>query len=379
MLHETAAGTAVGHMLPVASALSGVEALARSEAYRPPFSSGSDVLALVAEIAERVGRLSLIQERDAGLRLRRINRIRTIQGTLAIEGGGLTMAQVTAILEGRRVLAPPREIQEARNALAAYDRLSTWRPQRDSDLLQAHGLLMEALMDRPGSWRSGDVGVMAGESVVHVAPPAHRVPGLMADLIGWLGRAEEHPLIASSVFHYELEFIHPFADGNGRIGRLWQTLILSRWRALFADLPVETLVHAHQDAYYRAIADSTEAASATPFVLFMLTMIRAALDDLDGMAGETPPAAVETEQVAEQVTEQVRRLLAALGDDTCSTATLMQRLGLRHRPTFLYDYLRPALDAGAVAMTDPDHPRSPRQRYRLTPAGRQLLETRPQE
>jgi Fic family protein len=129
-----------------------------------------------------------------------------------------------------------------------------------------------ALMDRPARWRSGDVGVMAGESAVHVAPSAHRVPGLMAELLGWLGRAEEHPLIASSVVHYELEFIHPFADGNGRIGRLWQTLILSRWRGLFADLPVETLVHAHQDAYYRAIAESTEAASATPFVLFMLTM-----------------------------------------------------------------------------------------------------------
>lgn len=127
-------------------------------------------------------------------------------------------------------------------------------------------------MDRPARWRSGDVGVMAGESAVHVAPSAHRVPGLMAELLGWLGRAEEHPLIASSVVHYELEFIHPFADGNGRIGRLWQTLILSRWRGLFADLPVETLVHAHQDAYYRAIAESTEAASATPFVLFMLTM-----------------------------------------------------------------------------------------------------------
>jgi Fic family protein len=140
---------------------------------------------------------------------------------------------------------------------------------------------MAALVDAPGRYRAGGVGVMAGDLLVHMAPPAHRVPGLMADLLAWLGRAEDHPLISSSVFHYELEFIHPFADGNGRIGRLWQTLILSRWQALFADLPVETLVHAHQDAYYQAIADSTEAASATPFVLFMLTMIRAALDELE--------------------------------------------------------------------------------------------------
>jgi Fic family protein len=184
---------------------------------------------------------------------------------LAIEGNRLSPDQVTAILDGKRVLASPREVQEVRNALLAYERFTGWMPQREQDLLEAHRTLMAALVDAPGRYRAGGVGVMAGDLLVHMAPPAHRVPGLMADLLAWLGRAEDHPLITSSVFHYELEFIHPFADGNGRIGRLWQTLILSRWRALFADLPVETLVHAHQDAYYQAIAESTEAASATPF------------------------------------------------------------------------------------------------------------------
>ncbi len=357
----------------------GVCALAAE--YRPPFNVTGPVLALVAEIAERIGRISALREPEANLRLRRINRIRTIQGTLAIEGSGLTMAQVTAILEGRRVLAPPREIQEARNALSAYDRLGAWTPSREADLLEAHGLLMEALMDEPGRYRRGGVGVMAADAVVHVAPPAHRVPGLMADLLGWLERGEDHPLIASSVLHYELEFIHPFADGNGRIGRLWQTLVLSRWRGLFADLPVETMVHAHQHAYYQAIADSTQAASATPFIGFMLEMIRAALDDLDDMtrASAGAPPVGETEQVTEQATDQVARLIDALGGDTCSAKTLMQRLGLRHRPSFVDAYLRPALDAGVVAMTDPEHPRSPRQRYRLTPRGRRLLGDRPQE
>jgi Fic family protein len=236
----------------------------------------------VAEIAERVDRLSAIRSDLAGLRRRhRSNRARAIHATLAIEGNRLSPSQVTAILDGKRVLASPREVQEVRNALLAYERFTGWMPQREQDLLEAHRTLMAALVDAPGRYRAGGVGVMAGDLLVHMAPPAHRISGLMADLLAWLGRAEDHPLISSSVFHYELEFIHPFADGNGRIGRLWQTLILSRWRALFADLPVETLVHAHQDDYYQAIADSTEAASATPFILFMLTMIGAALDELD--------------------------------------------------------------------------------------------------
>lgn len=378
-MHDVAWGGAGLAATRAGPELIGAEAVAG--VYRPPFSVTASVVGLVAEIAERVGRVSALPESESMLRLRRINRIRAIQGTLAIEGSGLTTSQITAILDGRRVLAPPREIQEARNALAAYDCLSDWTPSREVDLLQAHGRLMEALMDAPGRYRSGGVGVMAGDAVVHVAPPAHQVPGLMAELLGWLERGEDHPLIASSVLHYELEFIHPFADGNGRIGRLWQTLMLSRWRGLFADLPVETMVHEHQSAYYQAIADSTEAVSATPFILFMLEMIRTALDELDGMAPEMPsaPSVAETEQVVEQVTEQVRRLMGALGDDTCSAKTLMQRLGLRHRPSFLNTYLRPALDADVVGMTDPEHPRSPRQRYRLTPRGRRLLAGRPQE
>jgi len=207
--------------------------------------------------------------------------------------------------------------------------------------------------------------------VVHMAPPANQVPRLMGDLLAWLARSSDHPLIASSLFHYELEFIHPFADGNGRMGRLWQTLILSRWRPLFAYLPIENLVHTNQSAYYQAIQDSTDQTSATPFIEFMLLMIRTALDELD--------ASGSTEQVAGQVTEQVVRLLNLLGKDTCSTRTLMDRLGLSHRPTFLYDYLRPALEAGWVEMTDPDHPRSPRQRYRLTAAGKQIVSAQAQE
>jgi Fic family protein len=343
--------------------------------YSPPFSISSPVLSQVADITERVGRLSARPDTPASLRLRRINRIRTIHGTLAIEGNRLTERQITAILDGKRVLAPPREVQEVRNALSAYDRFRHWTPSAEADLLEAHRILMTGLLDHPGTYRSGGAGVMAGAAVVHMAPPASQVPRLMGDLLAWLAGSTDHALIASSLFHYELEFIHPFADGNGRMGRLWQTLILSRWRPLFAYLPIETLVHANQGAYYQAIQDSTDQTMATPFVAFMLDMIRTALDELDA-AG---PAEQATDQVTDQVTEQVRRLLAVLLEDSCSTRALMDRLGLSHRPTFALAYLRPALEGGWVEMTDPDHPRSPRQRYRLTAVGRRLATAQVQE
>ena len=331
--------------------------------YSPPFVNTPAIVALIADIAERAGRYSVATESSAALRLRRINRIRTIQGSLAIEGNTLDEHQITAILEGKPVIAPPREIQEVRNAILAYEQFETWDPTNEEDLLAAHALLVVSLVDRPGAYRSGGVGVMAGSTVVHMAPPANRVPVLMADLFGWLQRSDDHPLIASCVFHYEFEFIHPFDDGNGRMGRLWQTLILSRWRPLFAHLPVESIIHTHQNDYYRALHDSTEqGVAATPFIEFMLGVIRVVLTDQ------------ATEQVAEQATEQVARLLVEIGDDRFSAKELMAMVGLSHRPTFLYDYLQPALAGGWLEMTQPDTPKSPRQRYRLTRAGKQLAQ-----
>jgi Fic family protein len=192
--------------------------------YQPPFTLTSDIVSLVAAISQQLGRLSTLPEQGLDLRLRRINRIRTVMGSLAIEGNTLTEEQITALLNGKPVLAPPRELQEARNALKVYERLPDWDGHQESDLLAAHQLLMKGLLDHPGRYRTGDVGATAGLGVVHMAPPANRVHKLMRDLFNWLGATREHPLIASSVFHYEFEFIHPFADGNGRMGRLWQTL-----------------------------------------------------------------------------------------------------------------------------------------------------------
>lgn len=195
--------------------------------YQPPLTITPAILSLAEQIGETLGRWALTTEGEFSPKLRRSNRIRTIQASLAIETNTLTVAQVTAVLEGKRVLGLPREIQEVRNAFAAYEHLSHWQPSALNDLLAAHGVLMSGLLDDAGHFRSGGVGIYRGDTLMHMAPPANRVGVLMQDLLDWLARGELHPLVASCVFHYEFEFIHPFADGNGRLGRLWQTLILS--------------------------------------------------------------------------------------------------------------------------------------------------------
>lgn len=245
--------------------------------YQPPFTLTLDIVSMVADIAQLVGHMSATLGFERDLRLRRINRIRTITGSLAIEGNTLTEGQITALLDGTPVLAPPRELLEARNALTAYEQLPLWNATNEGDLLAAHRVLMLGLLDHPGRYRSSGVGVFEGDKVIHMAPPHSQVHRLMGDLMRWLEQTDAHPLIASSVFHYEFEFIHPFSDGNGRMGRLWQTLLLSRWNEAFAWLPVESLVHQQQAAYYQAIRDSTHTTDCAPFIRFMLGCIREAV------------------------------------------------------------------------------------------------------
>ncbi|MDD2605820.1 MAG: Fic family protein [Desulfobacteraceae bacterium] len=328
-------------------------------AYQPPYTITPEILNRVASISEAIGWLTVLTDQAKALRLRRINRIRTIHGSLAIEGNTLSEAQITAILEGKRVIAPPREVQEVKNALAAYDRFDTWKPSSEKDLLEAHRILMSGLIDEAGVYRHGGVGVMAGQQVIHMAPPADRVPHLMADLFAWLVATDAHPLIASSVFHYEFEFIHPFADGNGRMGRLWQSLILTRWNPLFADIPVESLIFEHQPEYYQAIQESTQKTDSAPFIAFMLRMI------LDTVTSSAP-------QVSPQVTPQVGELMAAIRGEMGREA-LQSALGLSDRKSFRERYLKPALTDGLIEMTIPDKPNSRLQKYRLTDKGRQWL------
>jgi hypothetical protein len=327
--------------------------------YSPPFSLNSEILGQVAEICEMIGRLSLPEDPARTLRLRRINRIRTIRGSLAIEGNTLDEGQVTAILEGKRVFAPPREVQEVKNALSAYDHFQDWNSEQELHLLEAHRFLMTGLVGDAGTYRAGGVGVMSGERVIHMAPPADRVPVLMAALFSWLSSTNIHPLVSSSVFHYEFEFIHPFSDGNGRMGRLWQSLILAKWNPVFAHLPVESLIFERHVAYYQAIQDTTKHSDSAPFIIFMLNAIRDALS-------------VVAPQVAPQVTPQVIELLQVVRGDL-SRAELQEMLGLRDRKSFFERYLKPALALGLLEKTIPDKPNSRLQKYRLADKGRKIL------
>lgn len=333
-----------------------------TEPYEPPCTLTPALVARVGVVAELVGeRAALVSARE--LRLRRTHRVQTVQGSLAIEGNTLTEEQITALLQGKRVVGPPREVREAQNALEAYERMGEWEPQSLDDLLTAHGVLMAGLADDAGKLRRGGVGVVSGERVIHMAPPAKQVRRAMNRLLSWLGRTEAHPLIASSLFHYELEFIHPFSDGNGRMGRLWQTLILSEWNPLFIDVPVESQVRERQADYYQAINESNQKGDGQPFLTFMLEAIH------DALIRDRP-----TDQVAGQVTDQVAELLRVLGQRELKSAELMAELGLSHRGHFRGRYLNAALDEALIERTQPDSPRSPTQKYRLTARGRRWLE-----
>ncbi|MDR1776643.1 MAG: Fic family protein [Desulfovibrio sp.] len=319
--------------------------------YKPKYTLTDEIVTLVADIAAKAEALTIHGGMEQNPKLRRINRIKSIQSSLAIENNTLTVEQVTALLDGKRVLAPPQDILEARNAIRAYNNLLDFNPYDIGDLLSAHGILMKGLVEEAGRFRSGFVGIARGGKIIHIAPPADDVPRLVADLILWVKDAAVHPLIRSCVFHYEFEFVHPFQDGNGRMGRMWQTLLLSRWKRIFAWLPVEGIVRARQQEYYAALAHSNEARDSTEFVTLMLNAISAAIGGC-------------TDQDNDQVTDQVRRLLEVLGANTLSAAELMNLLDLKHRPTFRQNYLRPALERGRIEMTLPDAPNSRNQRYR---------------
>ena len=241
--------------------------------YIPPFTVSAEAINLIAEISAQIERYAIRLEQEDSLQLRKANRIKTIHSSLAIEGNTLSEDEVRDILDGKTVVAPIRQIQEVKNAIATYELYPSLDAFKEKDLLKAHSVMMQALVDDAGRYRRGGVGVFGEKGLVHLAPPADRVPMLMGDLFDWLKKANDHLLIRSCVFHYEFEFIHPFIDGNGRTGRLWQSLILGKLHPLFEHLPVENMVYANQQAYYDAITASTNAGQSGPFIDFMLKEI----------------------------------------------------------------------------------------------------------
>lgn len=238
--------------------------------YTPPFSVSAKAIRLVAEISALVERCAIRMEKADGVMLRKANRIKTIRSSLAIEGNELSEEDVRTILDGKSVIAPRQQLQEVQNAIRTYEESPEWNPFCMDDMLHAHHSMMQGLCDEPGRWRRGGVGVFAGDKLIHMAPPPHLVPTLMNQLFHWLQHAEDHLLIRSCVFHYEFEFIHPFSDGNGRIGRLWQSLILGRLHPCFPHLPIENMVFAAQEQYYQAIQKSSNLSDCSPFIDFML-------------------------------------------------------------------------------------------------------------
>lgn len=245
---------------------------------KPPFEITTRIIDYVAEIAELVGKISATSSLSTNPTLRRINRIRTIHGSLAIEQNTLSLDQVTAVLNGKHVLAPPKDIAEVKNAYEIYECLEKLDPYSLDDLLTAHGIMTRGLVDESGVFRTRPVGVVDSHGrILHFGTLPQYVPNLVMELLNWAKTSEIHMLIRSCVFHYELELIHPFADGNGRVGRLWHTLLLSRWNPAFAWLPVESIIHNHQQEYYDAINASNDAGESTIFIEFMLSVIKSSL------------------------------------------------------------------------------------------------------
>ena len=336
--------------------------VSKENTYSPPFTITSDIVNLIAEISESIGYLSSINASTA-LKLRKANRVKTIQGSLAIEGNALPESQIIDIIDGKTVIAPPKEILEVKNAITVYEQFDQFSPHNEHDLLSAHNILMAGLINETGQYRSGSVGVVSDKKVIHVAPPAKRVPQLMQQLFEWLAITKEHVLISSCVFHYEFEFIHPFADGNGRMGRLWQSLLLATYNPLLALIPVESLIYQHQTEYYDAIAASTRQTNSYPFIQFMLSMLSEAITQL-------------TPQDSPQVTPQVKMLLGKMPRYEVSRDELQNILALTDRKSFRNLYLKPSLDNGFIEMTIPDKPNSKLQKYRITQKGINFIKTR---
>lgn len=249
--------------------------------YKPPFTMTEEITNLVIEIAELTGKLSLSERLSKNPKLRRENRIHSIHSSLAIEQNSLDFDQVSDIIDGKRVLGPPQDIKEVKNAFEAYEMLTKLNPYSIKDLLKAHKIMMSDLMRESGIFRNKGVGVYAGTELIHAGTPPQYVPELMEGLFLWLKKSKLHPLIKSCIFHYEFEFIHPFADGNGRTDRLWHTLILSKWKEFFIWIPIETMIQEKQEEYYKMLNAANTDGESTVFVEFMLEILHELLEDLE--------------------------------------------------------------------------------------------------
>lgn len=324
--------------------------------YEPPFTITNRIVSYVASISEKIGRITLLSDMEAKPHLRKNNRIKSIHSSLKIEANSLSLNQVRDVINGKLVLGEQKEIQEVKNAYDAYEKILELDPYSIDDLKKFHGIMTRYIVEESGDFRRGEEGVFNGEQCIFMAPPAQYVPQLMNELFGWMREAQTkvHPLVLSSVFHYEFVFIHPFSDGNGRMARLWHTAILSKWKPIFEYIPIESQVEKFQEDYYDAIARCHVEGESTFFIEFMLSQIDKILDELS----------VQISDDYQQIPESVQKLLAVMEYDISYTGNaLMEKLGLKSREGFRRNYLRPATEMHLIHMTIPDKPNSRNQRY----------------
>ena len=324
--------------------------------YKPPFTITNKILSYVSSISEKIGRITATSSLEAKPHLRRNNRIKSIHSSLKIEANSLTLGQVRDVINGKIVLGEQKEIQEVKNAYDAYERLSEINPYNVQDLKQFHGIMTRYLLEESGEFRLGEEGVFNGEQCIFMAPPAQFVPQLMDELFDWMKEAKDdvHPLILSSIFHYEFVFIHPFSDGNGRMARLWHTAILSKWNPIFEYIPIESQIEKFQEEYYETISQCHVAGESTIFIEFMLEQIDKILNDISSQISDKN----------EYLPEAVQKLLGVMEYDVPYTSNdLMEKLELKSKEGFRRNYLHPAIKMNLIQMTIPDKPRSRNQRY----------------
>jgi Fic family protein len=324
--------------------------------YTPPFSISNKMLSLVSSISEKIGKISNYNDFESKPQLRKNNRIKSIHSSLAIEANSLSLSAVRDVINGHIVLGPQKEIQEVKNAYDAYEKLSEINPFSVYELKKFHGIMTYALVNESGKFRNGEEGVFDGDKCIFMAPPAHLVPALTQDLFDWMNRENKnvHPLILSSIFHYEFVFIHPFSDGNGRMARLWQTAILAKWKPIFQYIPIESQIQKYQTRYYDSISKCHVAGNSDLFIEFMLEMIDEILSEIIS----------QSTSENSHLSEYVKRLLDVMEFDIPYTsAEIISKLNLKSKETFRKNYLNPAIEMNLIQMTVPDKPTSRNQRY----------------
>ena len=323
--------------------------------YKPPFNITSKMLTLSISITDKIGKINNYNSLKRMPILRRNNKIKSIHSSLAIEANSLSLSQVKDVIDGKIVLGPQQEIQEVKNAYNVYSLFNEFDCYKEKDLLKAHGILMNLIDEESGKYRNHGEGVFDGDKVIFVAPPENMVPNLMFDLFEWLKKDKETPiLLKSCIFHYEFVFIHPFGDGNGRMARLWQNLILSKWNQLFEFIPIESLIYKYQSIYYGKISKCHKEGNSNEFIEFMLLMID---ETLDGVL-------INMEKESKNISTQVNKLIELMEMDIPYSANeLMSLLNIKSKETLRATYLNPALENGLIKMTIPDKPNSKNQKY----------------